>query len=241
MNIKAKVLELLDLSHALQQAMVAELTEEERNATGTLQHWSAKDALAHVAEWNTRLAAHMDPASEPPPPVEDFNRFNDELFEKHVHDSWPTVLAFSEQANQALVQRVRDMDEDALLASVGPEGDEGQPVWRRIVGTGYTHAMIHLGDLYVHRGQPERTSQLYEDLAARLLPLDDSPRWQGTQIYNVACGYALAGQADKALAKLRQALPLNPDLVAWSKQDSDLDSLRGLPAFDALFEELSGE
>src|SRR5215471_12146480 len=33
-----------------------------------------------------------------------------------------------------------------------------------------------------------------------------------------------------------EALPLIPSLVEWSKQDTDLDSLRDIPAFQALYE-----
>jgi hypothetical protein len=66
--------------------------------------------------------------------------------------------------------------------------------------------------------------------------LDDSDSWRGTITYNLACFYALDDQPRPALEKLGQALKLNPGLVDWSKEDSDLDSLRELPDFQALYE-----
>jgi hypothetical protein len=52
----------------------------------------------------------------------------------------------------------------------------------------------------------------------------------------LACFYATSGQADKALALLPEALRIQPDVVEWSKEDSDLISLHGLVAYQALYE-----
>ena len=41
---------------------------------------------------------------------------------------------------------------------------------------------------------------------------------------------------DQALALLPEALRLQPDLVEWSKEDTDLSSLHDLPAYQALYE-----
>ena len=41
-----------------------------------------------------------------------------------------------------------------------------------------------------------------------------------------------------SLAKLREALPLNPSLIEWSRQDTDLISLHQDPDFEALHREL---
>ena len=65
--------------------------------------------------------------------------------------------------------------------------------------------------------------------------LDNAQSWQGTTLYNLACFYALNNQPRPAMQKLRQALKLNPDLIAWSKEDSDLDALRALPEYQALY------
>ena len=67
--------------------------------------------------------------------------------------------------------------------------------------------------------------------------LDDDAAWQGTVRYNLACHYALAGRTEEAIARLGEALVLNPGLHEWSLQDTDLDSLRQEPGYLALYEQ----
>ena len=53
--------------------------------------------------------------------------------------------------------------------------------------------------------------------------------------YNLACYYALAGETARAIETLRDALHLHPDLLGWSKEDTDLASLRDDPNYKALY------
>jgi adenylate cyclase len=53
-------------------------------------------------------------------------------------------------------------------------------------------------------------------------------------IYNVACLYALEGQADLAIDCLEQALRAGFGAGDWVAHDPDLDSLRDLPRFQRL-------
>jgi tetratricopeptide (TPR) repeat protein len=48
-------------------------------------------------------------------------------------------------------------------------------------------------------------------------------------LYHVACAEALAGQPDDALARLRRALELNPELAEHARADEDFVSLRERP------------
>ena len=68
-----------------------------------------------------------------------------------------------------------------------------------------------------------------------MAPLDLSADWQGLVHYNMACGLSLSGTVDGALAELRQALRLRPDLAAWSRQDSDLGAVRSKPEYRTLY------
>ena len=54
--------------------------------------------------------------------------------------------------------------------------------------------------------------------------------------YNVACCETLAGRADDAIAHLRPALAASDQLRRLAAQDTDLDALRGEPAFAELLE-----
>ena len=74
-----------------------------------------------------------------------------------------------------------------------------------------------------------------EHQAGGMLALDNSDEARGAVSYNQGCFWALAGQPDRAIALLRSALALRPDLIEWSQQDTDLVSLRDLPDFQAIY------
>lgn len=52
--------------------------------------------------------------------------------------------------------------------------------------------------------------------------------------YNLACLEAIAGNRDAAIAALRRAFELRPELGGYAAGDDDLASLRGDPEFEAL-------
>jgi adenylate cyclase len=68
-----------------------------------------------------------------------------------------------------------------------------------------------------------------------LSSLDESETWQGNQRYNLACFYALHNRPQQAIDLLEESFAKNSALIDWSKEDSDLDSLRELPRFQALY------
>ena len=53
-------------------------------------------------------------------------------------------------------------------------------------------------------------------------------------LYNVACVYALMGQTDEALTCLEKAVMRGYAHKQWIEHDSDLNSLRVHPRFQAL-------
>jgi serine/threonine protein kinase/Tfp pilus assembly protein PilF len=57
-------------------------------------------------------------------------------------------------------------------------------------------------------------------------------------LYNVACVYVLLGRTEEAISFLEKSLMNNPWFKSWAEKDSDLDSLRGLPRFQALLKSL---
>ena len=56
----------------------------------------------------------------------------------------------------------------------------------------------------------------------------------GSLHYNLACLEAIRGDADAALAALRQAIALRPEAAGWAREDEDLVSLRELEDFRSL-------
>jgi TolB-like protein/Flp pilus assembly protein TadD len=83
----------------------------------------------------------------------------------------------------------------------------------------------------VQIGQRERAGRWIEK-ALEIDPTDS------VVLYNVACFYGVDGQTDKALSTLESAVDHGIVSASWMKNDGDLESLRGLPRFQALLERL---
>ena len=65
--------------------------------------------------------------------------------------------------------------------------------------------------------------------------IEASPQY-GLLHYNVACCESLTGQTAEALAHLRRAIELSEQFREYAKHDSDLDAMRGEPAFQELLD-----
>jgi Flp pilus assembly protein TadD len=53
-------------------------------------------------------------------------------------------------------------------------------------------------------------------------------------LYNIACAYSLLGMSDEALASLETAVDKGFGHKEWIEHDSDLDSIRETPRFQAI-------
>ena len=53
-------------------------------------------------------------------------------------------------------------------------------------------------------------------------------------LYNIACAYALLGMSEEGLASLETAVDKGFGHKEWIEHDSDLDSIRGTPRFQAI-------
>ena len=237
MATKVQVIDLLAHGFDETQRFVQGLSAPERDACGQPDHWAAKDILAHVAEWQRRTATGMASArrGETPTSYPDYHQVNAEIFASYCSRPFAEVLEVVEQAHRALIDEVQVRTDEELTDPQRNPWADGRPLWTRIVGGAFVHVVSHYDQYYLGHGERERADQLQEQAAALLAPLDESPAWRGQTIYNLACHYALAGEKAQALARLREALSLDPVLVEWSKEDSDLDCLRGDPEYHALY------
>jgi adenylate cyclase len=57
-------------------------------------------------------------------------------------------------------------------------------------------------------------------------------------VYNAACAYALLGEREQSLAMLDRAITNGRGNIGWIEHDTDLDSLRGDPRFEAILDRL---
>jgi tetratricopeptide (TPR) repeat protein len=99
----------------------------------------------------------------------------------------------------------------------------------------YDHPAEHWADVYLSRGEIDRAIALREAVATtvhELMPHD--PKRYSYVVYKLGALYARHGRSDRAIGAIREALSVNPSLVEWVRKDTDLDSLRPLPAFQAI-------
>lgn len=237
MDVRPKLIELLDRTHAEVRDYVAGLTPEERGQVGKANDWSPKDLIAHLAAWQVRMAdrlAELGRGEDKAQP-DDIDAENALIWGEYCDRSWDEILERLSTGHQRLMENLQVLSAEDLQDAHRFQSQKGQPVWRSVAGNECTHPTMHLAEAYAKHGQQDRASKMMEGLAADLALLDDSPRWTGVVRYNLACYFALAGEKDRAVALLAEALKLHPGLTEWSRQDGDLASLRGRPDYERLY------
>lgn len=235
MALKNQLLNILEQGMESKRTFVANLTDEQKEYAGTYEKWSAKDILAHMSYWKDLRGSRYTALAygEELQPLPNFEQGNVECFKRFSDSSWDEVQAFADLSHAQYVEAVLGLDEE-VLAGPSTESEE-RKMWEEIVGTGYNHPLFHISKFYIDHGQQKKASLLWSDWGKLVSPLDDSPDWQGRVHYNLACSLALSGNADQAIAELRQALELRPSMRAWSRQDSDLSILHNQQEYKELF------
>ncbi len=238
MSKKEQILRLLDLMQAAEVELGDLLSEGERQAVGELNAWAAKDNICHSAGWCVRQLENIQRArrGEPFVDYENYLEINDQEFLACRSLTWEQSLQRSEDARQSIRALLADLsEEDLLRTDLLPSN---RPLWQGLVFNFVEHALIHLGIVFNDLGKPGLSSELQGSVTAGLIALaPDDRKWNGTVIYNRACQHALEGQKERAIAELKEALALEPELTAWSKEDSDLISLHEEAGYLAIYSE----
>jgi hypothetical protein len=238
-DIKTKLTALIERGEADQAALVTRLRDDEKAAIGELDHWAMKDQIAHLNFWRDRtlrrLLAVRDGA-EPPGPSPDFQPENERNFAAQQYRSWSEISAESDRLFRETRQVIPQLTEAQLTEPV-TIGTAEIRLSERVVSDFMEHPSEHLAQLWRERGDLARAEQ-QERATAQLIGelFGKDTTMYGYAIYNLGCFYARRGETAQALAAVGEALRLIPSLVEWSKQDTDLDSLRDNPAFQALID-----
>lgn len=236
--IKPQLLELVDAARATKQAFIAGLTDAQRDEVAPLGEWAARDHVAHVTFWEDRyvlrLAAQVR-GEAPPPSLGEDDEVNAQVLADQHARSWPDLEAEAARVYAALLATIEEGSEAVLTGPSDQASVTPRPVWAGIADSVYDHPAMHYADYYRTHGDLPRATQVREDVVATLARLFPGSVAHGYALYNLGCFYALTGQADKAILAISESLAQAPDLTEWSTKDSDLDSLRDLPAFQALY------
>lgn len=238
-SYKNKLKKLVAEVRAEEQVLLDSLSDDERNAAGEIDRWAPKDHLAHATFWTERLVTQLQATTggEPSQKIDDFQKTNNEVYAANKDRSWDDVLAWATEVSRQFHTALDAVSEEMLENTPMSEGAGGRPLWQNVAFTGVYHPIHHVADVYLERGDFESAQSQCERVTEGMSALDENETWQGSQQYNLACFFALHDKPQKALAILKIALKNAPNLIEWSKQDEDLDSLRELPEFQTLIVE----
>lgn len=227
---------LLERAYQAQTAWVADLTDDERAIAGSADRWSPKDTLAHIVFWQQVSAERLQKAQHDQQPADtrDFQPINEQIFEQRRALPWEHMTELAAQTHADTTDLVRTVDHGVLTDANRFAWNDNRPLVSSIISNNVWHPLEHICQFYVERGQPERADAIQQTYIIDEPALAAFPHDKATAFYNLACFHALGNRAEEAMALLPEAFQLRPDLIEWSKQDSDLDSLRDLPAFQSL-------
>lgn len=240
-TIKPRVLELLSFAREHERKLFGSLTEAERAQSGSPDHWSPKQRLVSIARWKelqTEKLAQAARGETPPEWREEavVAPINAEAFARYRDASFSVVEQVAEEAYRGLVAQVIKLCEEELADPEKYPWAEGAALWQETLGNGLWFPFSQMMALTLDRNDRGGAARLQGALldATRAANLPDM---LGIALYNATCFYATHGWEEKALTTLPEALRLRPSLLEWSRHDSDLDSLRGDPRFQAVLDD----
>ena len=170
--------------------------------------------------------------AEPVPDFSDFEAINRAVYRTNHDRTLAEITAEADRAHGDYLNLIGSLSNEDLIEPARFSDQEPRSLAAQIMGNGFEHPIVHYANYYQRRGDLAKATQLYE---ASVAAVSDLPEWYGSARYNLACFYALSGQTDRAIAELQAALQLRPDLLDWSRQDTDLASLRDAAAYQALY------
>jgi tetratricopeptide (TPR) repeat protein len=235
-KMKNELTVLLQKGYQAEREFIAALSDEERNAQGTFERWTAKDIIAHNSYWRKHHAENLLAILVGTSPTQtDDDQINERVYSQYKDQTWDEIETLVEASLERMGKALAALSEDDLQRNDFYSWLEGRHLWREVVGNLYTHVILHLSDWYLKKGNATQTAAMYQEMTGELSSLDDSPNWQGTIRYNNACSYSLLGDKEKAISELREALKLNPGLTEWSQQDPDFEPIRDEAGYKAIY------
>ncbi|HKW21293.1 MAG TPA: tetratricopeptide repeat protein [Ktedonobacterales bacterium] len=228
------LLTVVDRARALEQRLAGFFDEAARATTGTVEVWAPKDHFVHLAVWQAYQARRLEAIATGNPP--DQPAENDVVFLEHRDEPWDVVWANAMRAlddDAAAIARVSS-DEDLTDPDRFP-WTNGRSLVSSTIGNIYLHPIEHLVQMHEERGDDASAEQAQLESVTFIRDLFGKGEEYANAVYNLGCFYAKRGRSAEAIAQVREALAVNPELTEWSKVDSDLTSLYELPEYQALY------
>ncbi len=134
---KSELLDWLKEEYRQWEAFLDQIGPTRMDQPGVVGHWSMKDFVAHLTDWQPRLIAHLQAAQrgepEPPPPWPAHLQTDDEInawiYEANRGRSVREVLDETHQVFQQLLAVIEGLPEDVRIESVHQRGRDYHRVW----------------------------------------------------------------------------------------------------------------
>ncbi len=235
-----RALTLLARGQADQDALAARLRPEERAARGELHDWSPKDNVAHNNFWRQdaiwRLKAALDGGT--PPDTEDDLAWNDRVFLEQRDTPWEHLVEETGRLRSETAALVKQFSADDLSTKDRYPWQLGGSLETLILVNWYDHPAEHWADVYLRLHDVDRALELRQAVATTVRELfPHLPKMHSYMVYKLGGYSARSGRREQAIGAIREALAVNPSLREQVREDADLDPLRGLPEFRALYEQ----
>jgi hypothetical protein len=220
---KQKILALVQQTYDDLMTLAMGLSTEEKKSKGSLKLWSAKDMFAHLTFWENHFKNQLkkQATGEKIPNSGDYyDQVNDGVLYEHLDQPFEEALNEYQELHSELVKMYAQFSEEDLADLKKYDWLEGRSMTDRILGNSVWHPESHLADYLVKHGKLDQATRMQEALTEQLKSFST---WRATAMYNLACFYALNSMPEKAIPCLKEAFKGRPDLIEWSKQDTDLD------------------
>jgi hypothetical protein len=192
--------------------------------------WTAKDNLAHLAQWRFNNAAELDAIrmGGTIPDWSDETAANAEIYTRTHGLPAGEILEAGRSSWDALAIAMEACSNEQLLG--GRLRRPQEPAWQTVGNSVYFHLVDHLGSWHLDRGDDVEelvSGATWAWNLARATSLDI--RQVAAARYNLGCIYARGGRAMLAMPHLLAAFEEDPSLREWAKQDADLAAIRSAP------------
>ncbi len=234
-----RVLVLLARGQADQDALAVRLSPEDRAARGELHDWSPKDHVAHNNFWRQdaiwRLHTSLEGGS--PPDTEDVQAWNHRVFREQRETPWEQLVAETKRLRAETAALIQQLSPDDLSQRDRYPWQRGESLETLILVNWYDHPAEHWTDVYLSRHEVDRALELRQTVATTVRELfPHYPKMYSYMVYKLGGYCARSGRSEQAIGAIREALAVNSSLSEQVRKDTDLDPLRALPEFQALYE-----